>query len=246
MGGREFSEHVNEYLRSIGQSSKTAGLIEANPQRNKHLEVATMKLLDIWVDFVNLRPDSYAEHSRGLGTIGTPQEDAFRRDLTINSLFYNINISAVEDLTGHGLDDLRQGIIRTPIDPVTTLSDDPHRALRSVRFAAKYQFRLDKELSEAARQGFVRQALTRSEVANQGVARDRISTELLNMLALPQAQLAIKTLIDLDLFGCVLGPRNDTTPPLPASFQSKSYEYLATLESLYLPNSPYSLSGSFV
>ena len=55
--------------------------------------------------------------------MGTPLQDAERRDFTINSLFYNINQRSVEDFTGKGLQDLRDGIIRTPLDPETTFLD---------------------------------------------------------------------------------------------------------------------------
>lgn len=54
---------------------------------------------------------------------GTPEQDAFRRDFTINALFYNLNEGAVEDFTGRGLDDLRSGIIRTPLPPKETFMD---------------------------------------------------------------------------------------------------------------------------
>jgi tRNA nucleotidyltransferase (CCA-adding enzyme) len=50
--------------------------------------------------------------------IGTPEEDALRRDLTINAMFYNINEGKVEDLTGKGMDDLAEGILRTPLEPL--------------------------------------------------------------------------------------------------------------------------------
>lgn len=52
-----------------------------------------------------------------------PQQDALRRDFTINSLFYNINTGAIEDYTGKGLQDLRQGLIRTPLPPMETFLD---------------------------------------------------------------------------------------------------------------------------
>jgi tRNA nucleotidyltransferase/poly(A) polymerase len=65
--------------------------------------------------------------------IGGPEEDAFRRDLTINSLFYNVNTGAVEDYVGRGMEDIRNQIIRTPLPALTTLLDDPLRVLRAVR-----------------------------------------------------------------------------------------------------------------
>lgn len=98
-------------------------------EQSKHLETATIKIYGQWVDVVNLRTEEYADstsriptmvqpwclqqpqHSALIGctpcfthkhieqAIGTPEEDAYRRDLTINSLFYNINNSCVEDFT---------------------------------------------------------------------------------------------------------------------------------------------------
>jgi tRNA nucleotidyltransferase/poly(A) polymerase len=67
------------------------------------LETAKLRIYDQWIDFVNLRSEEYTENSR-IPTMkfGTAKDDAFRRDLTINSLFYNINSGAVEDLTERG------------------------------------------------------------------------------------------------------------------------------------------------
>lgn len=59
-----------------------------------------MRILNEWIDLVNLRSENYVQNSRiPTITYGTPKEDAFRRDLTINALFYNINESKVEDFT---------------------------------------------------------------------------------------------------------------------------------------------------
>ena len=54
---------------------------------------------------------------------GTPEQDALRRDFTINSLFYNIDTEVVEDLTGHGKEDLKAGLIRTPLPASETFQD---------------------------------------------------------------------------------------------------------------------------
>jgi tRNA nucleotidyltransferase/poly(A) polymerase len=78
-----------------------------NPDKSKHLETACVKIMDVWVDVVNLRGETYTEGSRiPQMTMGTPEEDALRRDLTINALFYNLRDSTVEDFTGKGLSDL--------------------------------------------------------------------------------------------------------------------------------------------
>ena len=86
---------------------------------SKHLETATIKVEGQWIDLVNLRNEEYSQDSRvPTMQIGTPSEDAYRRDLTINSLFYNINEEKVEDFTGHGIADLRAGVCRTPLEPL--------------------------------------------------------------------------------------------------------------------------------
>ena len=74
-----------------------------------------------------------------------------RRDLTFNSLFYNINEAKVEDFTGKGMDDLREGICRTPIEPIQTFLDDPLRILRTIRFANRFEFDVVPELVAAAK-----------------------------------------------------------------------------------------------
>lgn len=67
----------------------------SNPEQSKHLETARMKLLDFELDLVNLRSETYSDSRIPQMTIGTPIQDAERRDLTINSLFYNINTNEV-------------------------------------------------------------------------------------------------------------------------------------------------------
>jgi len=91
------------------------------------------------LDFVNLRSEEYTEATRiPQMRFGTPLEDAERRDLTINSLFYNIHTDLIEDWTGYGLSDLDQKIARTPLEPDTTFRDDPLRVLRVARFATRF------------------------------------------------------------------------------------------------------------
>jgi tRNA nucleotidyltransferase/poly(A) polymerase len=134
MLGSQFADRLNSWLKRHGQRQHHVAIISRNPEKSKHLETATMRIGEIWIDFVNLRTESYTDESRipQMG-IGTPQEDAYRRDLTINSLFYNIRTGLVEDYSGLGLDDIRGGVIRTPLQALTTLLDDPLRVLRAIR-----------------------------------------------------------------------------------------------------------------
>jgi tRNA nucleotidyltransferase/poly(A) polymerase len=99
------------------------------------------------LDIVNLRKELYSQNSR-IPTIqiGTPLEDAFRRDLTINSLFYNIHTREIEDFTELGVSDLYWKMIRTPLPPYDTFLDDPLRILRILRFACRFNFNLHPDI----------------------------------------------------------------------------------------------------
>jgi hypothetical protein len=83
-------------------------------------------------------------------TFGTPEEDAFRRDFTVNALFYDIANFSVIDWVG-GLEDLKARVIRTIGDPAVRLREDPVRMLRAVAIAARLDFTIDRETAEAVR-----------------------------------------------------------------------------------------------
>lgn len=195
MLGREFADHLNDWLAEHGRDKISVGVVLKNPEKSKHLETATMKVGQFWIDFVNLRAEEYTEDSRipDLMRIGTAEEDSFRRDLTINSLFYNINTGEVEDFTGKGFHDLRRGVVATPLPALTTLLDDPLRVLRSVRFAARLRFTMEESLREAAMTKSVRVALS------QKVARERIGSEVDLMLRSQDPVGAMRLLINLNL-----------------------------------------------
>src|SRR5512139_1948040 len=92
-------------------------------------------------------------------TFGTPEEDAFRRDFTINALFYDIATFAVIDYVG-GLRDLKDGIIRCIGDPDERFREDPVRMLRAVAFAERLRFTLDPPVEQSIRRQ--RQEIARS------------------------------------------------------------------------------------
>lgn len=99
------------------------------------------------MDLVNLRYEEYAEDNKyPVIRMGTPLEDAERWDLTINALFYNIQTGKIEDLTGKGIEDLKNGIIWTPLDPYKTFKDDPLRILRTIWFATWFGFKISEEI----------------------------------------------------------------------------------------------------
>eukprot|EP01119_Soliformovum_irregulare_P023646 TRINITY_DN8303_c0_g1_i1.p1 TRINITY_DN8303_c0_g1~~TRINITY_DN8303_c0_g1_i1.p1 ORF type:complete len:552 (+),score=178.47 TRINITY_DN8303_c0_g1_i1:11-1666(+) len=175
MVGKQFADLVQKYQIENGMKGETIGVIQSNPEQSKHLETATMKICGVWIDLVNLRTEDYTDTRRPTVSTGSPLEDCLRRDLTINSLFYNINTHQVEDLSGKGISDLRDGIIRTPLTPLTTFLDDPLRVLRAIRFAGRFGFSMDPELMEAAQHPQTKDALLKK------VSRERFGAELKGM-----------------------------------------------------------------
>jgi poly(A) polymerase len=96
-------------------------------------------------------------------TFGTPEEDAFRRDFTINALFYDIATFSIIDYV-NGMEDLRAGIVRSIGDPEVRFKEDPVRMLRAVALAARLDFQIDPPVREAIR-------LHRHEIARSSPAR---------------------------------------------------------------------------
>ena len=204
MTGVQLATLIQAYVRKYHphiQASRM-GVIAANPAQSKHLETATFKLCGIDMDLSNLRAhEVYTEDSR-IPTVhlGTPKEDALRRDFTVNALFYNLHSQQVEDWTGRGVRDLLQEkTLVTPLEPVQTFRDDPLRILRAIRFAVRLQFRVDDSLKEAAQLPEIRQALSVK------VSRERFGKELEGCLSGKQAKplLALMTLVDLGL-ACIV------------------------------------------
>ncbi len=113
--------------------------------RDKLIEVATFRRQPEEGEL----PEDPADHFGFVENVfGTPQEDAFRRDFTINALFYDINDFSVIDYVG-GLQDLEEGRIRVIGDPLVRFTEDPVRMLRALEFTARLGFSLDEDAREA-------------------------------------------------------------------------------------------------
>ncbi|HSL82269.1 MAG TPA: polynucleotide adenylyltransferase PcnB [Thermoanaerobaculia bacterium] len=122
-------------------------------------------------------------------TYGTPREDAFRRDFTINALFYSIADFSVIDYVG-GIDDLDDGLIRVIGDPDVRFREDPVRMLRAIEFAARLKF----DVEPATAQGIVR---TRGEMAKASSAR--VTEEIVQLLQCGHAGDALQLMLDFGL-----------------------------------------------
>jgi len=163
--GKEFAEKVCKYLEENSDEDVCIEIPIGNKGKGDHadhLETASLTTSSGFeLDFCRLRYERYDKDSRIPTNIGVASavEDAWRRDLTINSLYYNINTNQVEDWTEQGMRDLILQTVATPRKPLPTLLEDPTRILRAIRFAAQLSFQMSPTLMRAARNEKVRDAL---------------------------------------------------------------------------------------
>lgn len=131
------------------------------------------------VELVSARAESYQPDSRKPDvTQGSLRDDVFRRDFTINTLLENLHTSEVLDITGRAWDDLKAGIIRTPLEPRVTFFDDPLRMLRAIRFAARFGFTIEDSTWEAI-------CAEAERLRPPAIAHERIREEFVKIIKLP-------------------------------------------------------------
>ena len=177
MPASEFTLLINQELYT---GKLKMGIIPKNLAKGKLIEVATTNIFNTQIDIVNLRNNDQNQ-------IPTPLSDALRRDLSINSLFYNINEEKVEDFSGRGIKDLEQGIIDTPIEAEIALRDDSFIVLRMLRFAIKYKFKISNDINNYIEKN-------RDYIISnfyKKVSKERIEKELFKILKLENSRYAI-------------------------------------------------------
>lgn len=157
--------------RRLGKNPKT-GKPRAHLAVYRNFGTAQVKYYDTEVEFVGARRESYDRNSRKpVVEDGTLEDDQNRRDFTINAMAICLNHERFGELVDpfDGIYDLEDGIIRTPLDPDITFSDDPLRMMRCVRFSAQLKFYIDDETFEA---------LSRNAKRIKIVSGERIADEL--------------------------------------------------------------------
>ena len=190
MKGSVLANLINEELYP---GKNKVGIIQQNAEKGKNLETATIKINKVWIDLVNLRCEDKDK-------IGTPLSDAERRDLSINSLFYNINEKKVEDFTNKGINDLEKGIIETPIKPEITFTDDPLRILRMLRFAIKYKFRIGNNINNYIEKN-------KEEIIHnfyKNISKERIEKELFKIFSMNNSAFAIGYLYSFNILDIII------------------------------------------
>ncbi len=170
----------------------------ASPKVFENFGTAMLMLNDWQLEFVGARKESYRRHSRKpIVEDGTLEDDQHRRDFTINAMAIGLNKENFGELLDpfNGMNDLKERIIRTPLDPDVTFSDDPLRMMRAIRFATELDFNIFNGTYNAIKKNAERIGI---------VSKERIVEELNRMIAADKPSIGFKLLLNTGLLKFIL------------------------------------------
>jgi putative nucleotidyltransferase with HDIG domain len=183
----------------IQLAQEVANLFQPKPNVHffKTFGTAQIKVNDFDIEFVGARKESYHEHSRKpMVENGTIEDDQNRRDFTINALAIGLNKTNFGTLVDpfDGLLDLENKILRTPLNPDITFSDDPLRMMRCIRFASQLGFYIEEQTFLAIERNKDRIAI---------VSQERITDELNKIIASPKPSVGFDLLFKSKLLSVI-------------------------------------------
>ncbi|WP_127845100.1 CCA tRNA nucleotidyltransferase [Psychroflexus aestuariivivens] len=184
----------------IELAEKVAEKLPGKPkvQIFKTYGTAMLKVFDLEVEFVGARKESYNENSRNPEVEqGTLEDDQNRRDFTINALALQLNKNNFGKLLDPfgGLEDLKMQLIKTPLDPDITYSDDPLRMMRAIRFAAQLGFKIEPKSLKA-----IKDNASRIDI----VSNERIVTEIHKIMLADKPSVGFKIMHNTGLLKRIL------------------------------------------
>ena len=189
---------------TVGNGIEVAEAVTASLGRGAHLAVyknfgtASIHYRGEEIEFVGARKESYRRDSRKpIVEDGTLDDDLSRRDLTINAMAIAVNNDRFGQLIDkfNGLEDLEAGLIRTPLDPDVTFSDDPLRMMRAIRFATQLQFTIVPETLAS-----IRRNAHRLEI----ISRERVYDELTKIMNSSRPSIGWRLLSETGLLRLIL------------------------------------------
>ncbi|MFY0629391.1 MAG: HD domain-containing protein [Flavobacteriaceae bacterium] len=184
----------------IELAKKVSSLLPNTPkvQVFKTYGTAMLRYKDIELEFVGARKESYSEESRNPEvTEGSLEDDQNRRDFTINALAISLNEGDYGSLLDpfDGINDLKTGVIKTPLNPDITYSDDPLRMMRAIRFATQLNFQIEEQSLKA---------ITKNATRLDIITRERIVDELNKILSSPIPSIGFLLLEETNLLERIL------------------------------------------
>lgn len=187
-GGIKFAEWVTKKIGRYKEGSNPITFPRFGTAKFNLRGIADgdIDLSNVDIEVVMTRGEKYEKGSRKPEVVYADlEDDAYRRDLTVNSLFKDIVTGEIKDLTGKGIEDIKKGIVRTPMDPDQTFKDDPLRMLRAIRFAVKYNWKMPISMVKA---------LKKNHDMLQNISQERIRDELNKMLMTDRPDMALRIL----------------------------------------------------